>query len=172
MSRLGNAIQKVNAASGLTSGRTKIKTDDLIAGYPNGVHITAISKNNYNGSSYYAYTFIEDPTKFFTGGTVVTEKTDQLLDDYDGDLAELNADLQKEYLKAILSKKRGKNNREYTNVAFLGTVPASKFNTYTDENGNTIDAETGEVIVVDGVEIEKDGQQRLFSNDSKEEVPF
>lgn len=146
MSRLGNAIQKVNAASGLTSGRTKIKTDDLIATYPDGVHITAISKNNYNGSSYYVYTFAEDPTKFFTGGMVVAEKTGLLLEDYDGDLAELNADLQKEYLPAIFSKRRGKN-REYTDVAFLKPVPASKFNTYTDENGNTVDAETGEVEV-------------------------
>lgn len=147
MSRLGNAIQKVNATSGLTSGRTKIKTDDLIATYPDGVHITAISKNNYNGSNYYAYTFAEDPTKFFTSGTVVTEKTDELLDDYDGDMAALNADLRAEYLKAIFSKRRGKSNREYTNVAFLGAVPASKFGVIvTDENGAKVDTETGEVV--------------------------
>ena len=151
MSRLSDAIQSVNAARGLTSGRTKIPTDDLIKTYPSGVHITAISKNTYNGSTYYAYTFAEDPTKFFTSGKVVAETTEQLLDSkYDGDMEELNADLRTEYLKAVFSKRRSQNNRDYTDVAFLGTVPASKFNTYTDENGLTVDSDTGEVIYGDG----------------------
>ena len=152
-------------------GREPIKTADIIAKYPDGIHITGIAKNTYNGSTYPVFTFAEEPSKYFSGATALSQMVDGMLDEYDGNLAELNADLQKEYLKIKLVKTRTKKGYNFTKVIIIGTVPAPAISEYTDENGNTIDTETGEVTalkVVNGVEVEADGQQRLFS----EKTPF
>ena len=92
MSRLNNAAQKVMASSGLTGGRTSIKCTELAEKYPNGVHVTGIGQNEYDGRKYYVFTFVEEPNRYFSSGKVLTEKTDVLLETYDGNLAELNKD--------------------------------------------------------------------------------
>ena len=141
MSRLNNAAQKVMASSGLTGGRTSIKCTELAEKYPNGVHVTGIGQNEYDGRKYYVFTFVEEPNRYFSSGKVLTEKTDVLLETYDGNLAELNKDLSAEYLELFLSKKRGEK-YTYINAGFGKAVSASQFG-----GGEVIDEDTGEVLI-------------------------
>ena len=67
-----------------------------------------------------------------------------MLEEYDGNLAEINAELQKEYLKIKLVKTRTKKGYNFTKVIIVGTVPAPA--EYVDENGLTVDSDTGEVV--------------------------
>ena len=151
MSRLSNAVKTVAANSGITGGRTSIKCSELAEKYPDGIHITGIARNTYNGDSYFVYTFVEEPNKYFSGGKVLTGKTEELLESYDGNLAELNEDLAREHLQLFLSKRKGAK-YSYINAGFGKVVPAEYFekfseNTVTDEEtGDIIDAETDEVL--------------------------
>lgn len=137
MSRLSNAIQNVTASSGITGGRTSIKCRDLAAKYPQGIHVTAIAQNEFNGSKYFIYTFAEEPNKYFSGGKVLTEKTNQLLEAYDGDLAELNKDLSEEMLELFLAEKRGEK-FTYINAGFGKTVPVNQVEAVDEETGTGI----------------------------------
>ena len=142
-SRLENAARNAIGNGNLMDGREPIKVADIINKYPEGVCITAIAKFTYNGSTYPIFTFAEDTSKYFSGATALSQMVDGMLDEYDGNLAELNADLQKEYLKVKLSKIKTKRGYNFTKAIIVGIVPATK---YVDENGKQIDVETGEVI--------------------------
>ena len=146
MSRLEDIARIAMGGDSIMDGREPIKTADIIAKYPDGIHITGIAKNTYNGSTYPVFTFAEEPSKYFSGATALSQMVEGMLDEYDGNLAEINADLQKEYLKIKLVKTRTKKGYNFTKVIVIGTVPAPS--EYTDENGNKIDTETGEVKAV------------------------
>lgn len=145
MSRLGNIARSAMSSGSIMDGRESIKTDDIVQLYPDGICITGVAKANYNGSTYPVFTFAEDPSKYFSGATALSQLVDGLLEGYDGNLADLNADLQKEYLKIKLVKTKTKRGYNFTKVIVIGTVPAH----YIDENGNTVDIETGEVTAGD-----------------------
>ena len=166
MSRLENIARSAMGGDSIMDGREKIKTDDIVQLYPNGICITGVAKNNYNGSTYPVLTFAEDPSKYFSGATAISQLVDGMLEGYDGDLAALNSDLQKEYLKIKLVKTKTKRGYNFTKVIVVGVVPATPA-TVTDENGVEVDTETGEVINAEG---EYDGQQN-FSVESNE-LPF
>ncbi len=140
-SRLENAAR--TAMGNNTDGRESMKIVDIIAKYPNGICITSIAQRMYDGRTYPVFTFAEEPSKYFSGGIALSQLVDGMIDEYDGNLAELNRDLQKEYLKIKLMKTRTKRGYNFTKAIIVGVVPATR---YTDENGNTIDTETGEVI--------------------------
>ena len=146
MSRLENIARIAIGGDSIMDGREPIKTADIIAKYPDGICITGVAKNTYNGSTYPVFTFAEEPSKYFSGATALSQMVEGMLDEYDGNLAEINADLQKEYLKIKLVKTRTKKGYNFTKVIVIGAVPAPS--EYEDENGNKINAETGEVISV------------------------
>lgn len=143
-SRLENIARNAIGGDSIMDGRESMKTADIIAKYPDGICITGIAKNTYNGSTYPVFTFAEEPSKYFSGGTALSEMVDNMIDEYDGNLADLNADLQKEYLKIKLIKTKTKRGYNFTKVIVIGTVLVK--NIETDENGNLIDTDTGEVI--------------------------
>ena len=143
-SRLENAARNAMGGDSIMEGREPIKTADIIAKYPDGICITGVAKNTYNGSTYPVFTFAEDPSKYFSGATALSKMVDGMIENYDGDLAELNADLRQEHLKIKLIKTRTTKGYNFTKEVVVGTVPAEP-TTFTDEEGNTIDADTGEV---------------------------
>lgn len=147
-SRLENAARNAIGGDSIMDGREPMKTDEIIAKYPEGICISAIAKNTYNGSTYPVFNFAEEPSKYFSGGTALSKWVDGLIEDYDGNLAELNSDIKKEYLKIKLVKTRTKKGYNFTKVIFIGAVPVEKFGgeNYVDENGKKIDADTGEVL--------------------------
>ena len=160
MSRLENIARSAMGGDSIMDGRENIKTDDIVQLYPNGICITGVAKNTYNGSTYPVFTFAEDPSKYFSGATALTQLVDGMLEGYDGNWAALNADLQKEYLKIKLVKTKTKRGYNFTKVIVVGTVPAPA--TVTDENGAKIDTETGEVI----------GTESGADVKSNEDLPF
>ncbi len=143
-SRLENIARNAIGGDSIMDGREPIKTADIIAEYPDGICITGIAKNTYNGSTYPVFTFAEEPSKYFSGGTALSQMVDGMIDEYDGNLAELNSDLQKEHLKVKLVKTKTKRGYNFTRVIVVGTVPVK--NIVEDENGKQIDTDTGEVI--------------------------
>ncbi len=143
-SRLENIARNAIGGDSIMDGREPIKTADIIAKYPDGICITGIAKNTYNGSTYPVFTFAEEPSKYFSGGTALSQMVDGMIDEYDGNLAELNSDLQKEHLKIKLVKTKTKRGYNFTKVIVVGTVPVK--NIVEDENGKQIDTDTGEVI--------------------------
>ena len=143
-SRLENIARNAIGGDSIMDGREPIKTADIIAKYPDGICITGIAKNTYNGSTYPVFTFAEEPSKYFSGGTALSQMVDGMIDEYDGNLAELNSDLQKEHLKVKLVKTKTKRGYNFTRVIVVGTVPVK--NIVEDENGKQIDTDTGEVI--------------------------
>ena len=148
MSRLNNAAQKVAISGGVSSGRTSIKCEELARKYPDGVHVTAISPKNFDDSSYYHLTCIEEPGKYFSSGKVLTQKCNALLESYDGDFGELNKDLKEEYLELFFAIKKGQK-YPYVDAGFGDTVPAKKFDTSAEvetADNEVIDEETGEVV--------------------------
>ena len=150
-------IARNAVGSNITDGREPIKTADIIAKYPDGVCITSIAKNTYNGSTYPVFTFAEDSSKYFSGGKALSQMVDNMLDEYDGNMALLNEDLSKEYLKVKLVKTKTKRGYNFTRVVIVGIVPAKFFNKVVeDDNGNLIDTETGEVIENDVGELTED----------------
>ena len=142
-SRLENIARAAIGGDSITDGREPMKTVDIIAKYPEGICITGIAQKTYEGRTYPVFTFAEEPSKYFSGATALSRLVDNMIDEYDGNLAELNSDLQKEYLKIKLVKTKTKRGYNFTKVIVIGTVPVKS---YVDENGNDIDAETGEVI--------------------------
>ena len=138
-SRLENAARSAMGSDSIMEGRESIKTADIIAKYPDGICITGVAKKTYNGSTYPVFTFAEDPSKYFSGALALTQLVDGMIENYDGNLAELNSDLSREYLKIKLTKVRTRNGYYFTKVVVVGTVPAD------DE---IVDDETGEVYDV------------------------
>ena len=141
-SRLENAARNAIGGGSIMDGREPIKTADIIAKYPEGICITGIAKNTFNGSTYPVFTFAEEPSKYFSGGKALSDMVDGMIEDYDGNLTEINNDLQKSNLKIKLVKTKTKRGYNFTKVIVVGLVPADS---YVDENGATVDKDTGEV---------------------------
>ena len=148
MSRLNNAARKVAISGGVSSGRLSIGCEELANKYPTGVHVTAISRKNFEDGFRYHLTCIEEPGKYFSSGKVLKQKCDALLESYDGDFIELNKDLKEEYLELFLANKKG-SKFPYVDAGFGDVVPSKNFNNSEEietADDEIVDEETGEVI--------------------------
>lgn len=67
---------------------------------------------NDDGEMYAVFTVKERPKKFYFGGTVLTDRLEQL--ESEG----YHEDIVKEGLPILMTEKRSKNNRGYVNVEF------------------------------------------------------
>ena len=133
MSRLSDIAKKTVGNGGLTGGLEKIKLDDVIKTYPDGVSITGADIVDNNGNSFPVFTFAEDENRYFSGGKALREMVEAWIEDYDGDLSAVNDDLRAEHVKIKMRKVTTKGGKTFTAVTILGTVKA-------------VDTETGEVI--------------------------
>lgn len=131
MSKLSDIAKKTVGNGGLTGGLEKIKLDDVIKTYPEGVSITGTDLINFNGNSFPVFTFAEDETKYFSGGKALREMVEAWIEEYDGDLSAVNDDLRTEHVKIRMRKVTTKGGKTFTAVAILGTVKA--FNPKTGE---------------------------------------
>lgn len=122
-------------SDGLIGDRTKIKTDDLIAKYPDCVSITGVTIVEYAETSYPAFTFAEDPTKYFTGGLKLRQMVNALIEAGDGDLSGANEEFSRKPLRVKLFKVRTKSGNTFTNVETLK-----------DDDEPNCDPDTGEVL--------------------------
>ena len=107
----------VNALGGNNpaGNRTRIKIDDLIAAYPDGVTINGVAMAQYKGETYPMFFFAEDDTRYFTGGMALNNMVNAWLEE-DPALAEVNDWLAREGLKVNMCKVRTKSGNTYTRV--------------------------------------------------------
>lgn len=115
---------KATQLSELMEDREKIETEDIIKYYPDGITIIGadpITLTNEKGeeSSFWVYIFREDDNKFAFSGFVLNKIFDNVLEQCDGDLDEMNKELEKGDLRVKLSTGKTKSKQQITNVKVL-----------------------------------------------------
>ena len=120
------AAKEIGGGSALAEGRTKIKTDLLIASYPNGFTIdqadliTKTDKDTGDEKVYCLFTIKEDPSKFVTGGMALTAIVQKWVEMF-ANIDDMNSALKAEGgCKVKLEKKfNQQTGRTFTDVTVL-----------------------------------------------------
>ena len=117
MSSLGELLREYG------NFKNRIKLDDLITKYPEGVSISRVLlEKTLNGETFYSYEFLEDPGAVFTAGGAMADIIDNLIDKV-GDLNTLNVFLENEGAEKFkFEKTKSKNGRIYVKPIYIGTV--------------------------------------------------
>ena len=113
--------------SELMNGRDKMDTEDLIKKYPNGVTIDFIDNVNMQQEdgeeNVWIFVTEEQPNKFTFAGFVLTKIFNNILDEFEGDYAEMietyNSALKEDKLRVKLERAKTKSKREITKVTVL-----------------------------------------------------
>lgn len=125
MSRLKDLAKKSVTANNIMAGKEKISVDDIIMLYPNGISINAVNMVTYfdkttrEDKSYPVFSFSEDNGKFFSGGVALKRIVDNWVEQYGGDMAAINEDLQAENVKIKMEKVKTNSNRTFVKVEIL-----------------------------------------------------
>ena len=120
MSNLSLLAKKATVVSELMNGKTKLSTEELIAKYPDGIHVTAIDKVTSTGDRNYSiFTFAENPNVFCNGGTVMNKIVDSWLEALGGSLTDVNAELEAEPVGMKFIKAQTKSGKNITKVIIL-----------------------------------------------------
>ena len=114
MKNFRDLARKATTLSELMENREKIQTSEVIKNFPDGITIAAVDVIKSSDVKYPVFTFLEDPTKFYCGGIVLSKIVDTWVTEYNGDLGMLNHDLAESggvKVKLTETKTRdGKNN--------------------------------------------------------------
>lgn len=113
--------------SELMNGRDKLDTEELIKKYPNGVTIDFIDNVNMQQEdgeeNVWIFVTEEQPNKFTFAGFVLTKIFNNILDEFEGDYAEMietyNSALKEDKLRVKLERAKTKSKREITKVTVL-----------------------------------------------------
>ena len=119
MSKLKDLAKNAVAMNTITTGKTKISVDTLIAIYPEGVTINAFDIVNSTNGKFPVFSFEEDTTKFFTGGKALTDMVNSWIDSFDGNIATVNEELKNEPVKIKMEKIKTQNNRTFTKIEIV-----------------------------------------------------
>lgn len=93
MKNFRNLARKATTLSELMVNREKIKTVDVIKNFPDGITLNSVDVIKTSDAEYPVFTFVEDSTKFYCGGIVLSKIVDTWVNEYNGDLRKLNHDL-------------------------------------------------------------------------------
>jgi len=146
MSEMSDAAREVLGGGSLTGGLEKIKLDEIIAKYPNGVAVNGFDVVSYKGTTFPVFTFLQDESKFFSGGMALHELADKWLAIRGGDLKAANDALRQEPVVLKMIKVKTKSNRDFTQVFVVGTVEPPPSEEDKCAPPLEVDPETGEVI--------------------------
>lgn len=113
--------------SELMNGRDKMDTEELIKKYPNGVTIDFIDNVNMQQEdgeeNVWIFVTEEQPNKFTFAGFVLAKIFNNILDEFEGDYAEMieiyNSALKEDKLRVKLERAKTKSKREITKVTVL-----------------------------------------------------
>lgn len=113
--------------SELMNGRDKMDTEELIKNYPNGVTIDFIDNVNMQQEdgeeNVWIFVTEEQPNKFTFAGFVLAKIFNNILDEFEGDYAEMietyNSALKEDKLRVKLERAKTKSKREITKVTVL-----------------------------------------------------
>lgn len=107
------------AESEILVNRKKIKVEDIIFNYSNGVHINGFDMLNNDEDTFPVFTFEEDESKYFYGGFILKKMIDGMLNTLGGDFNELNKMLADEPLHIKLKTGKTKKGRDITEVEIV-----------------------------------------------------
>ena len=107
--------------AGLATGRERIRVDDLIAAYPEGITITGMDLLPVSGEdrTYSIFTFAENEQLYFSGGGDIPKLGEIFLSEYEGDLTGINEELQANPIRIRIRKVKTKRGTLYTKVEAL-----------------------------------------------------
>lgn len=113
--------------SELMNGRDKMDTEELIKRYPNGVTIDFIDNVNMQQEdgeeNVWIFVTEEQPNKFTFAGFVLAKIFNNILNEFEGDYAEMiemyNSALKEDKLRVKLERAKTKSKREITKVTVL-----------------------------------------------------
>lgn len=113
--------------SELMNGRDKMDTEELIKKYPDGVTIDFIDNVNMQQEdgegNVWIFVTEEQPNKFTFAGFVLAKIFNNILDEFEGDYAEMiemyNSALKEDKLRVKLERAKTKSKREITKVTVL-----------------------------------------------------
>lgn len=113
--------------SKIMNGRDKMDTEELIKKYPNGVTIDFIDNVNMQQEdgeeNVWIFVTEEQPNKFTFAGFVLAKIFNNILDEFEGDYAEMietyNSALKEDKLRVKLERAKTKSKREITKVTVL-----------------------------------------------------
>lgn len=113
--------------SELMNERDKMDTEELIKKYPNGVTIDFIDNVNMQQEdgeeNVWIFVTEEQPNKFTFAGFVLAKIFNNILDEFEGDYAEMietyNSALKEDKLRVKLERAKTKSKREITKVTVL-----------------------------------------------------
>lgn len=117
----------VTTMSELMNERDKMDTEELIKKYPNGVTIDFIDNVNMQQEdgeeNVWIFVTEEQPNKFTFAGFVLAKIFNNILDEFEGDYAEMietyNSALKEDKLRVKLERAKTKSKREITKVTVL-----------------------------------------------------
>ena len=114
MNNLRDLARNATTLSELMENRKKIQTGEVIKSFPDGITLNAVDVIKTSDAKYPVFTFLEDSSRFYCGGIVLSKIVDTWLKAYNGDLGMLNHDLAESggvKVKLTETKTRdGKNN--------------------------------------------------------------
>lgn len=122
MADFRNMAKRQTTLSEVMADRTKVKTDDLIADYPDGVTIIAFDyiQSKKSKGKYPVFNIAEDPTIFCNGGTVLDRIFKDFVEAMDGDVKAASDELRRQGgLQVQLSKGKTKNGDDLTLVTVI-----------------------------------------------------
>lgn len=113
--------------SEIMNGRDKMDTEEIIKKYPEGVTIDFIDNVNMQQEdgeeNVWIFVTEEQPNKFTFAGFVLAKIFNNILDEFEGDYAEMietyNSALKEDKLRVKLERAKTKAKREITKVTVL-----------------------------------------------------
>lgn len=112
--------QKSVGGSFVSEGREKVKLDDLMTAYEDGVTIIAADLWKGENGDYCAVNIAEDDKIYFTGGKALTEIVQGWVKGFDGDCEAMSKALTGEGgVKMKFEKTTTKAGRTFTNVTVM-----------------------------------------------------
>ena len=125
MGKFTEAAKKVVGGSKVIEDHEKIKTDLLIAAYPNGFTIdgadlvTTIDEKTKEPKQFCVFTIKEDPTKYASGGQALTEIVRDWMSGYEDGVELSNALKAEGGVKIKLEKTQTRGGNTFTSVTVL-----------------------------------------------------
>lgn len=111
--------EQVVAGSPVSAGRTKISTADLIARFPDGVHLCAVDLFNGDNGQYAVFNITEDDAVYYPAGSILTSMVETYLAQNGGDLSALNDELKTNPLGVSLEMGKNKKGQQLVKVEIV-----------------------------------------------------
>lgn len=120
MISLKQIAKETTTLSELMTNRDKVDVEFIIEKYPAGVTLNAVDLLTSEGKQYPVFTFVEDDTAFFFGGTVLMNIVSSWLKALNTtDIKEVSEALANEPVKVVLGTAKTKAGKNVTTVAVM-----------------------------------------------------